>query len=82
MQTFDNDVTRPRRRSNHCATIVRDDRVRVPCPLNRRHPNPMLSTAMPTGTDIDPTTLSPSSVPANPSVAVRATTREPNRSMA
>ena len=33
---FATDVTSPRRRSNHWATIVRDDRVSRPCPVKRR----------------------------------------------
>jgi len=76
------DDTNPRRRSNHCATIVRDDSVSSPCPLNRRQPKPMLITTRPTGVLIAPTKLRPVTVAASPIDAAKATTRDPYRSIA
>ena len=72
---FATEVTSPRRRSNHWATIVRDDRVSNPCPVKRSSPNPTLITAMPTARFIGPTKLNPTSTPASPNVATSATTR-------
>ena len=45
---LDKAVTKPRRRSNHWAIIVRDANVSSPWPLKRRQPNPTDITAMPT----------------------------------
>lgn len=74
---LDADVTSPRRRSNHCESIVRDESVNSPWPVKRRHPNPMLITASPTTEPIGPTRLRPVSVEARPRTATKATTREP-----
>ena len=76
------ELTIPRRRSNHWATIVLDDSVRRPWPVKRRKPKPTLSTTIPTTAFIGPTKLKPTSTPASPSVADNATTRAPCRSMA
>ena len=74
---WESELTRPRRRSNHWATIVRDDSVNRPCPENRRQPKPTLITMRPTGVLIEPMKLSPVTVQARPIVAANATTREP-----
>ncbi len=79
---FDTAVTTPRRRSNHCETIVRDDRVSRPWPVNRRHPKPALITTRPTNDPIGPTKLNIVTVAASPRVAPRATRRAPYRSIA
>ena len=79
---FDDDVTTPRRRSNHCEIIVRDVRVSRPCPVKRRQPKPRLITPRPTAVDIGPTVLKPTSVNARPPTAAAATRRDPKRSMA
>ena len=74
---LESELTSPRRRSNHCASIVREASVSSPCPLSRRAPNPRLITTNPTIVLIGPTRLSANVVAASPIVAPTATIREP-----